>query len=281
MLRKEFRIVLPVTVKEYQTAQLWGVAEASKNETGGGEGIEVIKNEPYEKDGESGQYTKKIYHLASRIPSFVRFFVPEGLTHVVEESWNVYPHYKTVYTNPTYMKENFEICLLSLHLPDLGTSENVHKLSPEEWNKTEVIKIDIVNDPINSGDYSEESDPKLFKSKKANRGPFGTDWIDRLRQKKEICQSQQNSDDANIPAYMCAYKLVSCKFKVRFLQNRVESTIMKQEQRLFTNFHRQLVCWMDKWYGITMEEIRVLENETKKELDELRNTGEIRGMKVD
>ena len=43
--------------------QLFSVAEASKNETGGGEGIEVLKNEPYEKEGEKGQYTHKIYHL--------------------------------------------------------------------------------------------------------------------------------------------------------------------------------------------------------------------------
>ena len=32
---------------QYQVGQLWAVAEASKNETGGGEGIEVIKNEPF------------------------------------------------------------------------------------------------------------------------------------------------------------------------------------------------------------------------------------------
>lgn len=48
------------------------MAEASKNETGGGEGIEVLKNEPYETcdqrfGGEplaAGQKTEKIYHLA-------------------------------------------------------------------------------------------------------------------------------------------------------------------------------------------------------------------------
>jgi hypothetical protein len=46
------------------------VAEASKNETGGGEGIEVLKNEPFNgkpllgKDYSSGQYTYKIYHLS-------------------------------------------------------------------------------------------------------------------------------------------------------------------------------------------------------------------------
>lgn len=43
--------------------QLYSVAEASKNETGGGEGIEVITNEPYEDANGKGQYTKKIYHL--------------------------------------------------------------------------------------------------------------------------------------------------------------------------------------------------------------------------
>lgn len=48
---------------QYQVGQLYSVAEASKNETGGGEGIQVLKNEPYEEDGEKGQYTHKIYHL--------------------------------------------------------------------------------------------------------------------------------------------------------------------------------------------------------------------------
>lgn len=48
---------------QYQVGQLYSVAEASKNETGGGEGVEVLKNEPYEKDGEKGQFTHKIYRL--------------------------------------------------------------------------------------------------------------------------------------------------------------------------------------------------------------------------
>lgn len=48
MLIKEYRVTLPLTVEEYQVAQLYSVAEASKNETGGGEGIEVQKNEPFD-----------------------------------------------------------------------------------------------------------------------------------------------------------------------------------------------------------------------------------------
>ena len=43
---------------------MYAVAEASKAETGGGEGVEVIKNEPYSDENGKGQYTYKIYHLS-------------------------------------------------------------------------------------------------------------------------------------------------------------------------------------------------------------------------
>jgi hypothetical protein len=68
--RHEYRVTLPLTVEEYQVAQLYSVAKASKNETGGGEGIEVLKNEPFDDRPllggkyRKGQYTYKIYHLA-------------------------------------------------------------------------------------------------------------------------------------------------------------------------------------------------------------------------
>ena len=42
MLIKEFRVVLPITVPEYQVGQLYSVAIASQEETGGGEGMWLI-----------------------------------------------------------------------------------------------------------------------------------------------------------------------------------------------------------------------------------------------
>uniref|UniRef100_A0A8C2FK17 Phosphatidylinositol transfer protein beta isoform n=1 Tax=Cyprinus carpio TaxID=7962 RepID=A0A8C2FK17_CYPCA len=79
----------------YQVGQLFSVAEASKNETGGGEGIEVLKNEPYEKEGEKGQYTHKIYHLKSKVPGFVKMIAPEGALVFHEKAWNAYPYCRT------------------------------------------------------------------------------------------------------------------------------------------------------------------------------------------
>ena len=43
----EFRIPLPITVSDFQVAQLAMVITAQEKVTGGGEGIVVLKNEPY------------------------------------------------------------------------------------------------------------------------------------------------------------------------------------------------------------------------------------------
>ena len=63
---------------------LYGVAQASLDETGGGEGVEVLKNEPYENvpllNGKftKGQYTEKIYHLENKVPSWIKKIAPSG-----------------------------------------------------------------------------------------------------------------------------------------------------------------------------------------------------------
>ena len=70
---------MPVSVDEYKIGQLYAVAEASKNETGGGEGIEVVENEPY-KDHEKypdGQYTHKVFHLSFQGTSVCSFIGPK------------------------------------------------------------------------------------------------------------------------------------------------------------------------------------------------------------
>ncbi|KAB7504066.1 Phosphatidylinositol transfer protein beta isoform [Armadillidium nasatum] len=242
MLIKEFRVILPLTVEEYQVAQLYSVAEASKNETGGGEGIEVLKNEPF--DGYSllngkytkGQYTYKIYHLKSKVPAFIRLLAPEGSLEVHEEAWNAYPYCKTVIS--------------------------AHELNSEKLKMREIVIVDVANDPVKSSDYKADEDPNKFKSNKTGRGPLiGPNWWKK-------CD----------PVMTC-YKLVTVEFKWFGLQTRVEKFIQDTERRLFTNFHRQVFCWMDRWHGMTMEDIRRLEEKTKEELDRQRNVGQVRGTK--
>ena len=44
--------------------------------------------------------------------------------------------------------------------------------------------------------------------------------------------------------------------------------IRSQEIKVFTRTMRQLVCMMDEWDGLTMTDIRRMEEEAKAKLDE-------------
>lgn len=46
-------------------------------------------------------------------------------------------------------------------------------------------------------------------------------------------------------------------------------------------YFSQVFCWMDRWHGMTMDDIRALEEKTKEELDKQRQLGEVKGMRAD
>ena len=88
---------------------------------------------------------------------------------------------------------------------------------------------------------------------------------------------QKNWRDTTTPI-MCAYKLCTVEFKWFGLQNKVEKFIQTSERRLFTKFHRQLFCWIDQWYGLTMADIRRIEDETQAELNNEIKQGQVKGL---
>ncbi|GAN00983.1 conserved hypothetical protein [Mucor ambiguus] len=255
MIINEYRVINNCTEEEYQVAQLYATALASKENTGGGEGVEVIKNEPYEKENEKGQYTYKIFRLASRVPAIVKAVAPAGALDLYEEAWNAYPYCKTVLKNG-YMKDHFSIVYETLHVNgSRGEIENALKISKEGKN---VIIIDIANDKVSPKDYKKEEDPKLYHSEKTGRGPLtDPEW------------------QKSVEPVMTCYKLVYIEFKWFGIQGKVESFLAKTVQTLFTKFHRQLFCWTDKWYGMTIQDIRDLEAQTKEELNAKRNEGDV------
>eukprot|EP00834_Sanchytrium_tribonematis_P008463 NODE_1004_length_2718_cov_0.682321.p2 type:complete len:254 gc:universal NODE_1004_length_2718_cov_0.682321:315-1076(+) len=252
MLINEYRVRLPLTVEEYQIGQLYAVAEASKDETGGGEGVEVLKNEPCEYEGKKGQYTYKIYRFSSKVPSLIRALAPSGSLEVHEEAWNCYPWCKTVLTNP-YMKDKFKLIVETIHHQDSGITENIHQIKGDDLKERQVVNIDIANDSLEQKDYKKEYDPTLFHSEKTNRGPLGADWI------------------KSVQPIMTAYKLVTCEFKWFGLQSKIESLIQDIQHNLNIKFNRQVFCSIDQWHGMTIEDIRRLEDQTKNDLDAKRD----------
>lgn len=132
MLIKEYRIPLPLTVEEYKIAQLYMIAKKSREESQGeGSGVEIIVNEPYnEGPGGKGQYTRKIFHVGSHLPGWIKSLLPKSALTVEEEAWNSYPYTKTRYTCPFI--EKFSLEIETCYLPDNGYQENVFKLDSND-----------------------------------------------------------------------------------------------------------------------------------------------------
>ena len=75
---------MPFTAEEHHRGLLYSLCKASKNETGGGQGVEILKNESFENvelpPGKpfSGQYTEKVYHIEKKVPKWLSAILPTG-----------------------------------------------------------------------------------------------------------------------------------------------------------------------------------------------------------
>ena len=87
-----------MSVAEYQVGQLYAVIEASRENTNGDTGVEIIANEPYTNERESGQFTHKKMYVGSRMPRVVEVLLPNSAKTMIEMAWNAYPNCRTEYS---------------------------------------------------------------------------------------------------------------------------------------------------------------------------------------
>ncbi|CAJ0579543.1 unnamed protein product, partial [Mesorhabditis spiculigera] len=268
MLVKEYRILMPFEVDDFQRGHLYNTAEASKAETGGGEGVEVVVQREFGTDEAvcpgrelEGIYTHKIYRVRSKVPWLVQKMLPEAAFELHEESWNAYPYFKTVITNPGYMKKSFRLEIESMHLQDAGDTNNALNT---KHKKREVIELNIYDDQhLKASEINEKNDPRQVRSEKMEIGPLEEDWM-----------------DAEGVSVMCAYKLVSVTFNWRGLGGRIERLFHKHYPSIFTKFHRDVYCKADEWWDKSLESIREHEEKTKQDLKKMLKTGEKRGTRT-
>jgi len=254
MFIKEYRIPLPMSVDEYKVAQLYMIQKKSLQEsTGSGSAVEIIENKPYENGpGGSGQYTKKIFHIGSHLPAWLKSLLPKTALRVEEEAWNAYPYTKTRHTCPFI--EKFFIDIETYYLPDNGQTENIFKLSSSERKNAEIDLIDPIKDTFPAKDYKKEEDPHIYVSSKTGRGPLADDWL------------AEYNDDSCLKPVMCAYKLIRVEFKYWGMQSKIESFIQNGIRNPMLVGHRQAWAWQDEWHGLTMDDIRELEKKAQIEL---------------
>lgn len=293
MIIKEFRIIIPQSVEEYQIGQLYTIQKKSRLESvGAGSGVEIIENKPYESQKEKGQYTLKVYHVDERLPAGLKtlskLLFPKSALLFEEESWNCYPYTRTKYRHKMF--KGFNIDIESKYLPDYGQSDNVFNLSKSELNSRSVGKtlyslsiffllnrifkeyIDIVNDPINPAEYKPEEDPLTFVSAKTNRGPLPTNWLDELKKNANTKEASTIVNKKPI-RYMCSYKLCRIECAIWGCQSRLERGISESVLRSMIQIsHRQAWCWQDEYIDLSIEDVRKLERETQLYLEaKMRN----------
>ncbi|KAM9298959.1 cytoplasmic phosphatidylinositol transfer protein 1-like [Gastrophryne carolinensis] len=243
MLVKEYRICMPLSVEEYKIGQLYMISKHSHEQSSDGEGVEVVINEPYEDPIHGqGQYTEKRVYLNSKLPTWVRGFVPK-IFYITERAWNYYPYTITEYTCSFLPK--FQIRIETKFENNNGCNSQVFgdKPSPVE----DVCHIDIASDDLSESYYKKIEDLRTFRSEKTGRGPLLQNWQEETQ------------------PIMCSYKLVAAKFEVYGFQSRVESFVHKNIKDILLAGHRQAVAWMDEWYGMSLDDVRRFERKLQEE----------------
>lgn len=233
--------------------------KSREESSGAGSGVEIIVNEPYQDGpGGNGQYTRKIYHVGSHLPGWIKGLLPKSALTVEEEAWNAYPYTKTRYTCP--FVEKFSLEIETYYFPDKGHQDNVFKLSGADLRNRIVDLIDIVKDQLYGADYTREEDPTVYCSERTGRGPLSDCWLD---EHWEEVQGKQQPTARNM-SLMCAYKLCRVEFRYWGMQTKLEKFIHDTALRkTMLRAHRQAWAWQDEWYGLSMDDIREIERQTQ------------------
>ncbi|KAK2844690.1 hypothetical protein Q5P01_011349 [Channa striata] len=258
MLMKEYRICMPLTVDEYRIGQLYMISKHSCEQSDGGDGVEVVKNEPqiHPKHG-PGQLTEKRIYLNSKLPSWAKTFVPRFF-YVTEKAWNFYPY--TITGARVSFLPRFSVRIETRFENNNGDNSNVFGDTPTPAEN--VCFLDILSDPIPEKHYKESEDLSHWQSSKTGRGPLQKGWRDTHK------------------PIMCSYKRVQCSFEVYGFQTRTEDFIQKNIRDILLIGHRQAVAWTDEWHGLSLEEVReyeqtMQEKTNNKVKSSLNNTGQV------
>lgn len=292
----EFRVLIPINLLKFQVAKRFINLKYVKDLGGDGEGIQLIKNEePFENEKEKGYLTEKIYHVKSKIPSFIRWVVPDKYLHFYETSYNAFPHTTTINTIPA-LGEDFLLSVESQHMDakftfnkEKGENEftipdNSLNLNDTELKERKIYYIDILNGPATSNveSFGEENEKDV-----KNKNPGAKDVI-----KNFVCpeigikEPLGNFDTTNeyhpdqIPAWAKKYngemalivKVVRFHLKWFGLQSAAEKIVSNTfYPKLFTDVHRKIILTGPQWKSLTMEDIMKEEEKVKEDQNQKEN----------
>lgn len=181
----------------------------------------------------------------------LKALAPTTSLYLIEESWNAYPHCKTVLVNGYLSKDTLRIDVESMHVDNNIDLDNAVGLTSKELAERKIEYLDIraaANDP-----NVKTADASKFVSSKTGRGPLGDKW-----------------ERSGVKPLMCCYKVVRAQLKVFGLQTAGENAILNQQRGIFTGTLCKAFVTIDDWYTVTMEEIRKLEEDVARKSEALK-----------
>lgn len=236
VIRKQYIIEMPFTLNEYNICQLYTVADMSRSVTKGDVGVEILENVDFTHEVLGNcRKTHKVMYLNSHVPSAIRAVLPKKSLILDEISYNSFPKCITTYTNRIFSQDRFLITVESQH-KEGEFVENIMNLSEKEYKKFEKDYIKI-NEPAEDKDYDPSKFEKRYDRKIGSENPR-----------------------------MFCYKNVTIKFDVWGF-GWISYELERQLRKIFLSSHQRMYCTMEKWNGLTIEDIRNIENETKEILE--------------
>lgn len=292
----EFRVLIPVSLEKFQVAKRFINLKYVKDLGGNGEGIELIKNEePFENEKEKGYLTEKVYHIKSKIPSFIRWAVPNKYLHFYETSYNAFPHTTTINSIPA-LGDDFILSVESQHMDasvnrnkengenEIVIPDNVLDLNDSELKQRQIYYIDILNGPATSNVESfGEADEKDAKNKNSDAKSSIRNFIcPEIGINEPLGNFDPTTDyhPDQIPAWAKKYngemtlivKVVRFQLKWFGLQSAVEKIVSTTfYPKLFTDVHRKIILTGSQWKSLTCEDIMKEEEKVKAEQSKKEN----------
>jgi hypothetical protein len=257
----EYRIIVPTNLAQFRIGSRYMANRVAREDKGGGEGIEVRENRPFEDGERQGTYTYKIYHFKSRIPSAIRWAIPTSYQSFHEEAWNCYPHYLTNAFCPG-KETTFYIRIESQHFEyHFGDEipDNPVSLDALDLQMRKIFYLDIV------GLKPKPTQPEfnLFNFVCPEAG-IHTPLSEP--NPKEVSFARVPKWVENYTGdLVLAVKVVRFRFNLFGLSTAVHHSVMdKFYGELFTNTHRQLISWAKEWFPMSYDDLLAYEAETER-----------------
>lgn len=255
----EFRIFVPLKWSQCRLATVYSVTRRTREETGDGDGFEMIEQGDFEEDGNPGHYVHRILHFKNKVPSFIRWAIPDKYAHIHEHNRNAFPHTLTTF-NIDELKDDLILHTETRHVTyekGMEFPENLLQLSEEDLAQRKIVYLDILNGP----NKDKQFDIHGFSCPEAGiselKGPSGKSSQDQIPE-------WVSHYDGEIT---CCVKLVKFHFHWRGLQSAVEKFVTKNVfPGVYIDTHRAMVKWSPEWCKMTLDDVWKMENRIKEEL---------------